>query len=133
MAILFDNLPEPETLSENYSRKIEAPIYDIKGEKPAPADLYDEEKAQRLRKSIADADVPDDIRRFLEIAADRHTVLNFARIAEFYAHSSAEVQELMEQSALIIIDYDRAVEDGFVKLAEGMMKQVGKIKASDHA
>jgi len=59
--------------------------------------------------------------------------LNFARIAEFYAHSSAEVQELMEQSALIIIDYDRAVEDGFVKLAEGMMKQVGKIKASDHA
>jgi len=138
MAILFDDLPEPdateyEALSENYSRKIKAPIYEIKGDKPAPADLYDEEKAQRLRKSIAAASVPDDIRRFLEIAADRHTVLNFARIAEFYAHSSADVQELMEQSALIIIDYDRAVEDGFVKLAKGMMEQVGEIKASDHA
>jgi len=31
------------------------------------------------------------------------------------------------------IDYDRAVEDGFVKLAKGMMEQAGKIKASDHA
>ena len=129
----IEEVPDPETLSENYSRKIEAPIYEIRGEKPAPADLYDEEKAQRLRKSIASADVPDDIRRFLEIAADRHTVLNFSRIAEFYAHSSADVQELMEQSALIIIDYDRAVEDGFVKLAKGMMEQAGKIKASDHA
>jgi len=133
LTVLFDDLPDPETLSENYSRKIEAPIYEIRGEKPAPADLYDEEKAQRLRKSIASADVPEDIRRFLEIAADRHTVLNFSRIAEFYAHSSADVQELMEQSALIIIDYDRAVEDGFVKLAKGMMEQVGKIKDSDYA
>jgi len=122
----IEGVPDPETLSENYSRKIEAPIYEIRGEKPAPADLYDEEKAQRLRKSIASADVPDDIRRFLEIAADRHTVLNFSRIAEFYAHSSADIQELMEQSALIIIDYDRAVEDGFVKLTNQVSDMYSK-------
>jgi len=70
--------------------------------------------------------VPDDIRRFLEIAADRHTVLNFSRIAEFYAHSSADIQELMEQSALIIIDYDRAVEDGFVKLTNQVSDMYSK-------
>ena len=35
----------------------------------------------------------------------------------------------MEQSALIIIDYDRAVEDGFVKLTN----QVSDMYSKDHS
>ena len=48
----------------------------------------------------------------------RHTVLTFSKIADFYAHSSADVQRLMENNALVIIDFDRAIELGYVQLTE---------------
>jgi ParB-like chromosome segregation protein Spo0J len=37
---------------------------------------------------------------------------------DFYAHSSKEIQELMEDSALVIIDFDKAIEKGYVKLTK---------------
>jgi hypothetical protein len=43
---------------------------------------------------------------------------NYKNVAEYYAHSEKEVQELMEDSALVIIDYNKAIELGFVKLFE---------------
>lgn len=123
---LDDN--KPDELSENYSRKIEAPIYTPKGEKPKPTDLYDQEKATSLKIDIAKANLPDDVREFLIAAADRHTVFDFRNIAEFYAHADPETQDLMERSALVIIDYDKAIENGFVELSQTMLKQAGKFK-----
>ena len=117
-----------ESLSENYSRKIQAPIYEITGEKPKTSDLYNNEKTLLLKAEIDQADLPDDVKRFLTISADRHTVFNFKNIAEFYAHSDIKTQQLMEKSALVIIDFDQAIENGFVKLASGMMEQVRGIK-----
>ena len=73
-----------DELAENYSRKIEAPIYEPTGPCPAVADLYDEEKARQLRAEIAKAGLPPDVAAFLNAAADRHTVFNFRNIAEFY-------------------------------------------------
>jgi hypothetical protein len=35
----------------------------------------------------------------------------------------------MERSALIVIDYDKAIENGFVELSEAMLKQAGRFKA----
>lgn len=133
MAFLFDGgesdpKQSEQELSENYSRKIEAPIYEPTGEKPKVADLYDESKTAKLRAEIITADLPDEISNFLNVAADRHTVFNFKNIAEFYAHSDGEIQNLMERSALVIIDFDKAIENGFVKLAQGMMDQVRQIK-----
>jgi len=117
---------------ENYSRKIEAPIYEVTGAKPDLRDLYDETKANSLKEKISEADLPDDIALFLSAAADRHTVFNFAKVAEYYAHAPTEIQALMEQSALVIIDFDAAIENGFVELSKGMMKQVEKIKAAQN-
>lgn len=116
-------------LSENYSRKIEAPIYKITGDKPAVADLMDEGKTNELKAEIQEADLPDDVRAFLNAAADRHTVFNFRNIAEFYAHAEAPLQRLMERSALVIIDFNAAIENGFVRLSEGMMEQAELSKA----
>ena len=118
-----------DELSENYSRKIEAPIYTPKGEKPISASLYDETKTTELKLEISKANLPVDIEKFLVAAAERHTVFDFRNIAEFYAHADAVTQELMERSALIIIDYDKAVENGFVHLSEAMMEQTGKFKS----
>ena len=112
-----------DELSENYSRKIEAPIYRVTGEKPEVSALYDEAKTRELKAEIAGADLPDEVRAFLDAAADRHTVFNFRNIAEFYAHADAPLQRLMERSALVIIDFNQAIENGFVRLSEGMMAQ----------
>ena len=110
-------------LDNNYSRKIEAPIYTPKGDKPAIADLYDQKRAQELTAEIDAADLPEDEKQFLRIAANRHTVINFKRVAEYYAHSPAHVQRLMEDSALVIIDFKRAIELGYVKLSEEIAAQ----------
>lgn len=127
---LFDPSPEADGLSDNYSRKIEAPIYEITGERPKISEMIDRTKTEALQKTIMETSLPDDVRSFLLYAAERHTVFNFKNIAEYYAHADATTQELMEQSALIIIDFDRAIEDGFIKLATGMMEQVRKAKAN---
>lgn len=119
---------EADEMSENYSRKIEAPIYTPKGDKPRVSSLYDEAKATELKLEIAEADLPADVRKFLIAAADRHTAFDFRNIAEFYAHSDAATQDLMERSALVIIDYDKAIEYGFVELSQAMLKQAGKFK-----
>lgn len=130
LAKMFDEVPsELGEGGDNYSRKIEAPIYEIKGEKPLVSALYNEAKANDLKLEIFKADLPPEIAAFLSAAADRHTVFDFRNIAEFYAHSDEATQSLMERSALVIIDFDKAIEEGFVKLAEGMMDQVAGIKA----
>jgi hypothetical protein len=57
------------------------------------------------------------------LAAYRHIIFSFAKIADYYAHSSAEMQELMEQSALVIVDFDKAIEYGFVALNNQLSNQ----------
>lgn len=103
---------------ETYSRKIEAPIYEPTGPCPAIAELYEEDKYRELVKEIDAAELPKEIAEFLRIAATRHTVFKFRQIAEFYAHASADIQRLMEKSGLVIIDFNKAIEYGFVHLTE---------------
>jgi hypothetical protein len=114
---LLDELTPPE--DTKYSRKIEAPTYEPNGVKPKIADLYDDTRTRELCAEIDAADfLAEDERAFLKIAAQRHTVLTFSKIADFYAHSSADVQRLMENNALVIIDFNRAIELGYVQLTE---------------
>jgi ParB-like chromosome segregation protein Spo0J len=125
---LFDEGEELTESEENYSRKIEAPIYEITGEKPKVSQLLDRARTQELQKEIEAATLPDDVKQFLMLAAERHTIFNFRNIAEYYAHSSVEIQQLMERSALVIIDFNKAVEEGFVDLTN----QVKDIYMSEH-
>lgn len=105
-------------LDGTYTHKIKSPIYEVSGPCPAIADLVDDGKTKALITEIDSADLPSDVAAFLRVAATRHTVFNFGRIANFYAHADAEVQDLMERSALVIVDFDKAVESGFVRLTE---------------
>jgi len=107
---------EVEELAEVYTRKIDSPVYVITGEEPGIESLFDTRKAVELCGKINAANIPGDVKAFLRLAAQRHTVFNYRNIAEYYAHAPKEVQALMEDSALVIIDYDKAVEDGFVAL-----------------
>jgi len=107
---------------DKYTRSIEVPIYEITGKKPAISELLDSTKADELLTEIAAAKLPAAISSFLKAAATRHTVFDFANIAEYYAHSTSDIQNLMERSALVIIDVDKAIENGFVYAATEIMK-----------
>jgi hypothetical protein len=107
---------------DTYTTKIKAPIYEIKGEKPKVSELFDDAKTRTLVAEINAAALPPDVSAFLRLAAERHTVFNFRNIAEFYAHADAQTQALFGRSALVIIDFDKAIENGFVYLTERLGK-----------
>ena len=112
-------IPEETLKEENpYTTNINTPSYEPEGEKPAFEELYDDEKAMDLITTIQASKLTDKEKQFLMAAASRHIVFNYEKIANFYAHSSKECQELMEDSALVIIDFNKAIENGFVKLTE---------------
>lgn len=102
----------------NYTRKIEAPIYEPKNEKPVLNGLYDDKKYKELVSAIDASGLDEEVKEFLRLSATRHIVFNFQTIADFYAHSDKMTQGLMEDQALVIIDFERAIELGFVKLSE---------------
>jgi hypothetical protein len=117
-----------ETDQSNYSRKIEPPIYEPSPNKPAIASLFDDSKTQALIKAIEASTATDEEKRFLTLAAYRHTVFNFDKIADWYAHSPATMQRLAEDSALVIVDFNRAIELGFVELS----KKLGELFEVDY-
>ena len=107
---------------ETYTKKIKAPVYEPKGDKPSLEELVDRSKAQALIDKINESDATEDVKNFLRIAAERHTAFDFQKIAEFYCHANKDLQELMEQSGLVIIDFDKAIEYGFVNLSDRLGK-----------
>lgn len=107
-----------EMIENPYTSNVAAPHYEITGEKPNVSDLVNTEKAAELVNEIRLADVPKEIKDFLSLAAYRHHIFDYRKIAEFYAHSDRYVQELMERSALVIIDFDDAIKNGYARLQE---------------
>ena len=103
---------------QTYTNKIVAPVYEPKGERPPLSALIDRGKTQELLAGIEASELPADVKEFLRLAAERHTVFNFRQIAEFYCHADAKLQDLMERSGLVIIDFRKAIEYGFVHLTE---------------
>lgn len=116
----FDFLSTEPGLGDriDYTKKIEAPIYEPKGDKPLCRELVDTSKMSALIKSIDKLNLSQEEKFFLHFAAYRHNVFDYEKIAEYYAHSSKEVQQLFEESALVIIDFNKAIESGFVKVTK---------------
>lgn len=105
-----------------YTSKIKSPVYEIKGEKPKLDEMVDATKFKELIEKIDASVAPEGVKKFLRIAASRHVKYNYAKIAEYYAHASPAIQDLFEQSALVIIDFDKAIEGGFVQMNKRLME-----------
>lgn len=112
-----------EKEENSYTKKIQSPIYETKNEKPALADLYDIESTNTLIDHIKSSNTDNATKEFLIKAAERHTIFNYEKIADFYAHSNKEVKKLMEESALVIIDFEQAIDLGYVRLSEEVKHQ----------
>lgn len=114
MEFFDENQPREE--DNPYTSKIESPIYQITGEKPSISSLSDISKYTLLIEEINNSEIPEQEKEFLRLAATRHIIFSYSKIAEYYAHTGKHTQELMEKSALVIIDFDKAIQNGFVKL-----------------
>ena len=114
---------EVQQEENKYSLKIQTPIYEPRNVKPHLLELCDKTKTSRLMKEIDASSVSNEEKMFLIDASRRHNVFNYEKIAEYYAHSSKEMQELMEKSALVIIDFEKAIQLNYVKLCDEIRNQ----------
>jgi len=112
--------PEEEEKESVYTKKKKPIIYNPRGEQPDIKSLYDRAKAESLLLHIEQAEIPEDVKQFLRAAAERHTVINFEATADYYAHAPADIQRLFEDSALVLIDFDKAYEKGYVQLSKAL-------------
>ena len=119
---IFDDAEE-QLISAVYTKKVEVPVYTPKYKKPNVFELFNHKKTLELIQKIEESKVSNEEKKFLILAAYRHTVLFFDQIADYYAHSSKEMQELMEQSALVIVDFEKAIEFGFATLNNDLSNQ----------
>lgn len=106
-----------------YTDETSAPQYEPSGESVSLSDCVDAGKVNELLKGIEASSVTEEEKQFLRIAAYRHYAFTYKRIADYYATASAEMQDLMERSALVIIDYEDAIKNGYAEL-RGKVKEL---------
>lgn len=105
-----------------YTTAAGSPVYVPRGRFPHLLELRDDSKTKRLAQQIMDSTVTDEEKCFLLHAAQRHIVFHYERIADYYASATPEMQRLMEESALVIIDFNQAIEKGYVQLCDDIRK-----------
>lgn len=114
-------LGEIGELTENpYTGKVNIPQYEPTGEEVTLDELVDTGKTNELMAEISESNLSDEEKGFLRMAAQRHLAFNYKKIAEYYAGASEEMQELMERSALVIIDYEDAIANGYTRLNDSV-------------
>lgn len=107
---------------KKYTTKVGVPQYLPSAECPRLDSLANLTKYKELLRNINAASVSEEEKEFLRLAATRHIVFTYSKIADYYAHATKEMQELMEQSALVIIDINDAIANGYVKLSKNIKK-----------
>lgn len=134
MKQLFDDVNGKKDAMKDdtkYSRAIRIPQYEPSDNKPILESVYDLSKYSKLIAKINKSDVSEEEKKFLKFAASRHIVFNYAKIADYYAHADKKMQELMEESALVILDMDDAIANGYVALSEKMKQLIQEEKEND--
>lgn len=102
-----------------YTDKIKAPIYTPKGLMPKIHEVYGALKYDDLVNKIEASNVDESIKKFLILAAARFVRIDYHLVAEYYSHvKESEVKKLFEELALVIVDFNSAIENGFVKMVE---------------
>lgn len=114
----FNLFNEERKVQSEYTSKIKTPIYEPSAKKPHTLQLVDVAKTKRLINKIKSSSISEDEKSLLELCAYRHLRFNYELIADYYAHSGKEFQDLAEESGLVIIDFKKAIQYGYVKLAE---------------
>lgn len=106
---------------KDYTEKTNVPQYIPTG-KRHDEKMIDCSKYNEIIDEINKSNINEEIKSFLRITATRLIKYNYSYIAEFYSEADKETQELMEKQALVIIDFEDAIKNGYVKLSKKINK-----------
>lgn len=96
---------------KKYTAKITVPKYTPKKDKaPKLEELYDDSEYRALLSKLEKVNVKVPIKEFLKLSSSRFIKFKYNKIAEYYAHATPEVKELMEDLLLVLVDFDKALE-----------------------
>ena len=131
----FDDIMEEiaEALGEDsenpYTTKTNIPQYEPTGEDVSLSELVEEEKQDELLREIEQSHLSEEEKEFLRKGATRHLAFDYHKIAEYYASkASPEMQKLMEKSALVIIDINDAIKNGYTQLSDKVLEMIQEDK-----
>ena len=127
-----EEILEDEMEQSIYTDKVSSPQYKPIGYEPEIVDLMDTERFESLLKKVEDSEVEEKEKEFLRMACYRHVIFNYEEIAEYYCHADSEMQELMEDLALVIIDFEKAIEQGFAEFNENVLGKRAEEEAGDN-
>ena len=116
----IESLQRAADTTPRYSEKTDVPHYIPTDDPPELSECMDLTKTLALESAITKAKLPDDVTAFLLRAAQRHTIIDFHKVADYYASAPPEVQKLMEDQALVIIDIEHAIKQGYVRLTNAL-------------
>ena len=126
---MLDALKMSEGEDSVYTLKVESPVYTPTGVCPEVQALVDTSKAEAIQARIEGAEkderLPAEVASFLRAAATRHYRFNYEQIAEFYSHAPEDIQALFQENALVIVDFDQAIEGGYVRVCERLRALAG--------
>lgn len=81
---------------------------------------FDTTKYDRLIRIIDASKVNEKQKHLLRLSATRFIEFDYESIADYYCECDKEMQKLMEMLAMVIIDFDSAIENGFIELNDKM-------------
>jgi len=121
-----------EKAPEKYTSLIRGLIYEPRmTDPPAISQLYNDAKLQLLLPRIESAKLPPELEYFFRLAAHRFVRFRFDLIAEYYAHASEDIRQIMRELVLVIVDYDDAIAAGVLKLSEKIINLINEANQKD--
>lgn len=96
-----------------YSEKTGEVVYLPKQSYHKVNQLYDDKRYKELCNDI-DKIQNEEIKKMLKFRASLFVIFKFDKIADYYAYQATkEEQEIFEKLALVILDKDKMIENGF--------------------
>lgn len=110
-----------DELNPDYSQKLGEVIYEPKQTNHIISDLYQPE-----HKFDADIDKIQnaELKELLKARAFNFYNFNYSKIADYYAYQATpEEQRIMERLALVLLDKDKLIENGFADIIESITEE----------
>lgn len=107
-------------MEEKYSRKFAIPPFEPSDADYSLNDCVDVDRYVQLLESINESlnkgEITKSEAKFLKICASRWIKFHYGKTAQWYATKASSVmKDLLEKSAMVLIDLDKATEYGIIK------------------
>lgn len=113
-----------EKLSEDYSDNIGEVIYEPKKTNHKISDLFQAE--HKFDEEIEQIKNPE-LKEMLKARVAYFSKFNFSKIADYYAYQATpQEQRIFEKLALVLLDRDQLIENGFSKLKKKIAGEINE-------